>query len=443
MENTGAKTCVGGWNSAAAASKGKVIIAVADDFKCPLGWDTLLLNLAPKGWIDGEYVVHVDDGYVRSLCTLAILTRKRYDKFGYIFYDRYSSMFADTEFGDVASRDGVIIEAMHLLFEHMHCDCGKRPKDKVDEEHASRIRWTEGEQLYNFRKRCGFPLDSGPKAVAASGVKPKDKGMEFCVYMQVIKDDFCLYEVCTRLMEEGVKTFFWSEPDKYWSGEPLAAEAKVGLDAIAKRLTDAGATLYRKAFSVDEATVPGDSRIKIETRIRNASLDWIRSEGFCHILVVDGDELWLRGTLDKIKPYVLQGAQAVSTGLIPVVGLPGYPVEGATDGAVVYVGAKTKFKECRSPYQCMRIPLPCMYHFTGTRRTMDEVLKKHRRSGHYDDKDYDFEGWIANKLPNIKPGEKDIHMYKPYQIWKQIRDWNEKDLKEIPETLYSYLGIRS
>ena len=80
--NDGAKTCVAGWNSAAAATTGKVIIAVADDFWPPQGWDALLLALAPKGWIEGEYVVHVNDGYVRSLCTLAILTRKRYARFG-------------------------------------------------------------------------------------------------------------------------------------------------------------------------------------------------------------------------------------------------------------------------------------------------------------------------------------------------------------------------
>lgn len=442
VENVGPKTCVAGWNAAAAASTGKVIIAVADDFKPPQSWDRLLLSLAPKDWINGEYVVHVDDGYVRSLCTLAILTRKRYDRFGYLFYPRYSSMFVDTEFGDVAARDGVILEAMHLLFEHMHCDCGKRAKDAVDIEHASSVRWTEGEQLYNFRKRCGFPLDAGPKAVAAPTTKAKEKSSNFAVYMQVIKDDFCLYEVCARMMEEGANTFFWSEPDKYWSGEPLDPADRIQLDAVAERLKNAGACIHRKVFSVEEATITGDSRIKVETRVRNSSLDWIRAEGYDQILVVDGDELWFKGTLKRIQPYIQQGAPAVSTGLIPVVGLPGYPIEGATDGAVVYIGAKTKFKECRSPFQCMRVPIPCIYHFTGTRKTMDEVLKKHRRSGHYDDKDYDFEGWIAHKLPNIKPGEKDIHMYKPYQIWKQVRDWTPRDLAEIPESLYSWLGIQ-
>ena len=67
-------------------------------------------------------------------------------------------MFCDTEFTDVAYRYGVVIEAMHLLFEHLHPDCNKRSRDSNDVHHASKERWNSGETLYNSRKLHGFPI---------------------------------------------------------------------------------------------------------------------------------------------------------------------------------------------------------------------------------------------------------------------------------------------
>jgi len=43
--------------------------------------------------------------------------------------------------------------------------------------------------------------------------------------------------------------------------------------------------------------VPPAFGIQVETHARNEALSWIRARGFNHILVVDGDELWRRGTM--------------------------------------------------------------------------------------------------------------------------------------------------
>jgi len=127
--------------------------------------------------------------------------------------------------------------------------------------------------------------------------------------------------------------------------------------------------------------------------------------------------------------------------MIPVIGLPGYPIEFAQDLAVVYIGGNLNFKSCRTPtIRQTIIPFPRIYHFTGTRRTMEETIVKHRRSGHYDDPDYDFEGWIKNILPNVQPGLKNAHMYKKYQIWPSVRDWRSDEVSQIPSSLIRYLG---
>jgi hypothetical protein len=441
--NMGSKDCNAGWNCAAEATTGKVIIAVADDFVPPNNWDTLLLGLEPKGWEDGEYVVHINDGYVKTLCTLPILTRKRYDRFGYLYYPKYRSMFNDTEFTEVSYRDGVVIDAQQLLFEHMHPDCGKRPRDSVDLVHGSKERWNASEMLFNFRKAHGFPIDDGPKAQQGAKAEPVKANETFAVYMQVTKDDLCLFEVCKRMMEEGVKDFFWAEPDEYWSDEPVLPEQKAELDAVAARLVEAGANLRRKVFKVKDYRFKGDTRIVVETRLRNDSLAWVRSEGFKHILIVDGDELWMRGTLDILRPYIKQGHAAVSSYMIPVIGLPGYPVDRASDLAVVYIGGTVTFRSCRTPtVKQTVVQMHRIFHFTGTRRTMEETIAKHRRGGHYDDPDYDFEGWIANILPNIKPGLQNAHMYKPFQIWPEVRAFRPEELAELPESLHPYLGVQ-
>ena len=448
--NTGAKTCVGGWNAAAAVSTGKVIIAVADDFVPPQNWDALLLSIAPKGWEDGEHVIKVEDGYVHNIFVLSILTRKRYERFGYIFYPKYLSLFCDTEFGEVATRDGVVLEANHLLFEHCHPDCFKRPRDGVDMVHASKERWNAGEMLFNFRRAQGFPIDDGPLAEKYAVEREQKKlstpkaNERYVAYMQVTKDDLCLLDVCNRLVEEGVSDFCFCQPDQYWSGEAIDEKDSAEVVKVAETLAAQGQTVHRKVFHVDSFRLPGDTRILVETRVRNESLNWIRSLGYQHILVVDGDELWIRGALTIVKGYVEQGHKAISVHMVPVIGVPGYPVDAATDVAVVYVGNDVVFKVCRSPYVPQTIVYrPLIYHFTGTRKGMEECVKKHRRGGHYDDPDYDFEGWLKDKLPNIKPGMKDAHMYKPRQIWPRVRAWRVDEMAQMPEVVRSYLGTET
>lgn len=448
--NNGDKTCVAGWNVAAAASKGKIIITVADDFNPPQNWDALLLALEPKGWEDGEHVVKVEDGYVHNIFVISILTRKRYERFGYVFYPKYLSLFCDTEFGEVALRDGVVIEANHLLFEHCHPDCGKRPRDGVDLVHASQERWNAGEMLFNFRRGRGFPIDDGPlaekyaAAQAQTELSSRKTNDRYVAYMQVTKDDLCLLDVCNRLVEEGVRDFCFCQPDQYWSGEPVEAADSAQVNTIISTLRATGVTVHQKLFYVDAYRMPGDTRILVETRVRNESLAWIRSLGYQHILVVDGDELWIRGTLDIVKAYVNQGHKAVSVHMVPVIGVPGYPVDSATDVAVVYVAPDVVFKVCRSPYvQQTIVYRPLIYHFTGTRKGMEETIKKHRRGGHYDDPDYDFEGWLKDKLPNIKPGMQNAHMYKPRQIWPRVRAWRPDELAAMPEVVRSYLGTET
>lgn len=444
--NYGSKNCVDGWNAAAAATTGKVIIAVADDFVPPQDWDEKLLALPPAGWVDGEYVVHVNDGFIGHIFTLAILTRKRYDRFGYLWYPGYESMFVDTEFGDVAQRDGVVIDAMHLLFEHLHHANKKRLKDANDAAHENPVRWKRGEMLYNFRKARGFPLDAGPKAVVVSGAPVK---REYVAYLQVNRDDICLFETCERLFIEGVRTFYFSVPSEYWDARKTSMEDIASVKLVSDRIVALGAKVNTKIFKVPLYRFESDTRIDTETRLRNDSLAWIRADGHQDILIIDGDELWLPGTLQTVDEFVAQGHTAISTQMIPVIGLPGYPVDQATDVAVVYIGGACQFKACRTPMAAQFvINRPQIIHFTGTRRTMDEIIAKHRTSGHYDDPEYLFEEWLETVLPHINPdhipvwknGMRGYHMYTKFQIWPRVRHWRPEEYAVIPASLRDFVA---
>lgn len=386
----------------------------------------------------------------------------------------YLSHNCDTEFGEVAKRDGVVINAQHLLFEHLHPDCQKRQRDAADLSHASKERWNRGEMLFNTRKAMNFPLDSGPTrgtpmkvqvgpsphpgtavTIGQPGPAPVSAApavkAEYCAYLQVTKNDFCLEEVCDRLREEGVNTFFMAIPDEYWFTKASVPDEEVAqVEAVATSQRSKGATVHTKRFDVSTYRFPGDALIVVEARLRNDSLSWIRSHGFDRILIVDGDELWFRGILSAIDACVREGAQSVSCRMVPVIGFPGYPVDKATDLAVVYIGGTAVFHECRTPrISPMKLPMPMVFHFTATRRTMEEIAAKMRVGGHYDDKDYLFDEWIEKVLPHIKPGfqhtwpsgHKGLHMYNPYQIWPNVRNWRPEELVQIPSSLHPFLAI--
>ncbi len=435
--------CVRGWNLAASKAEGKVLVQVTDDMVPPDAWDIKLRALEPATWMDEDWAIHVEDGYVHNIMVLAIITKVRYDRFGYFFYPEYQSLFCDTELTEVAYREKRVIEAKHLLFEHRHPDCQKRERDAVDLVHASKERWVLGEKLFNFRKRHHFPVDAGPNA-------NKDKpatapGLNFCVYVQATRDDLCLFEVCKRMIEEGVNDFFFSVPDEYWSGRPTPPEHIEQVKQVAQQVAQIGGRVQLMVHRVKSYRWPGDSRIRVETRVRNDALAAIRDQGFEHVLIVDGDELWKRGTLRFVETLIDKyHPTSINCLMVPVVGFPGYPIDGATDVAVIYVNSSVPFKECRTPIgDQFRIQMPLVIHFTGTRRSMEETVQKHKDSGHYDDPDYDFDGWLKNTLPNIKPGLKNVHMFKKYQIWPAVRHWLAEEIQQIPQSVWPYLAIES
>ena len=51
---------------------------------------------------------------------------------------------------------------------------------------------------------------------------PTVKPTDFVCYMQVVRDDFFLYETCKRIFEQGVRMFYFHIPVNLWNQSAIA-----------------------------------------------------------------------------------------------------------------------------------------------------------------------------------------------------------------------------
>lgn len=139
-------------NHAATVCTGNLIIAISDDFVCPDGWDTLLLNeLAGKT----DYVVKTQDGLQPFIHTLPIMDRVFYNRLGYIYQPEYNHMYADEELAEVGKLLNRTI-TLPYLFKHEHYSTGINPKDEVNATNDSFM--SPDKVTYQARKAKNFDV---------------------------------------------------------------------------------------------------------------------------------------------------------------------------------------------------------------------------------------------------------------------------------------------
>lgn len=175
VRNTGRRCYVDGVNLAAAASTGDVLIVNADDqYPCER-WDDALGAIFDEG-IEGrsigdDFVIEVSTNtpaeHNRGIIVMPILSRERYERFGWVFYPEYESMMADNDFAAMAKRDGVVIDARHLVFPHKHWINQQRERDAQDDAQNRQEAYALGSRLFNARKAinfAGIPPKADPAA---------------------------------------------------------------------------------------------------------------------------------------------------------------------------------------------------------------------------------------------------------------------------------------
>jgi hypothetical protein len=156
-------------NAAAAATSGEILVGNMDDLFPPEHWDTLIRRAIPS--TAGQYVIHCSTGSPsdKTLINAGAMTRRRYERMGYILHPSYESMYADNEFSEVARRDGVVISRLDIQFVHRHPAFSRAQlMDDVYRSQNAGEKYQRGLENYERRKALGFPRVSEPQPVTST-----------------------------------------------------------------------------------------------------------------------------------------------------------------------------------------------------------------------------------------------------------------------------------
>jgi hypothetical protein len=99
------------------------ILLLASDDMIPVqkGYDTIIRTKMRETFPDGDGVLFFNDGYMNhTLNTLVICGSKYYQRFGYIYYPEYKSVFCDNEFTDVANQLKKQVYFNQVIIKHEH-----------------------------------------------------------------------------------------------------------------------------------------------------------------------------------------------------------------------------------------------------------------------------------------------------------------------------------
>ncbi len=141
-------------NSGAKLAAWPILVCISDDFDCPQNWDELILqNIDPEK----EEALRINDTIMKFDCmSLPIMTKKLYDKLGYIYYPKYTGLFADTDLLEQCKRMGVLKTNIDLIFPHNHYINGKAKFDATYARHNNKKSFELGKRIFDQRKLNNF-----------------------------------------------------------------------------------------------------------------------------------------------------------------------------------------------------------------------------------------------------------------------------------------------
>jgi hypothetical protein len=136
-----------------------VLILASDDMNPQFkGWDSIIRKQMRLHFKDGDGCLWFNDGHQNRICTLSILGKKYYERFGYIYHPSYVSLWCDNEFTEVAQSLGKLIYSPLVLFYHEH-PMWTNDQSKNDELYKHNEGFYRLDQRnYQSRKQQGFPI---------------------------------------------------------------------------------------------------------------------------------------------------------------------------------------------------------------------------------------------------------------------------------------------
>ncbi|PCJ57935.1 MAG: hypothetical protein COA65_08730 [Rhodospirillaceae bacterium] len=140
--------------------KGKdwdIIVLISDDMIPQIdGWDEIIRQAMTKYYPDTDGTLWFNDGYQDRICTLCIIGRKYFDRFGFIYHPDYNSLFCDNEFTEVAKGLDKMTYFTACIFRHEHF--ANNPQIKRDKLYdRNEAFFNIDKATYERRKAEGFP----------------------------------------------------------------------------------------------------------------------------------------------------------------------------------------------------------------------------------------------------------------------------------------------
>ncbi len=142
-----------------------ILVLASDDMICQAkGWDTILRMEMATHFPDTDGTLFHWDGDPATrkhnngngLCTMCILGRKYFDRFGYIYHPEYWSLWCDNEYTDVAQQLNKMYFSESVLFKHDHySNNGKQPDQLMK---RTQSYWARDKAVYDKRKLINFGL---------------------------------------------------------------------------------------------------------------------------------------------------------------------------------------------------------------------------------------------------------------------------------------------
>ena len=135
------------------------VLYLAQDDMLPIvqDWDERMLNLVFGGFPDLDGCIWPPDGYGNSqtTSTVVLMGRQWYERFQYIYYPEYKSVYCDNEYTDVALSYDKIRKVPDRLIEHKWV--GVNGRDALCDRNESTANYEHDRQLFVERTLAGFP----------------------------------------------------------------------------------------------------------------------------------------------------------------------------------------------------------------------------------------------------------------------------------------------
>lgn len=269
------------------------------------------------------------------------------------------------------------------------------------------------------------------------------------LHVMAAADDLCLEDAVRSVLQQAVPLRESVEvvitiPDTLRDGSPNPPDNIAEVQAIAVRND------WESELLTTSDIYPSEDRPIAHAEERNLAVSAFRSR-FDYIIVLDSDELWMPGTLEKITRLAEANISALSVHYLPVLGSPGYPIDGALDELPACLRCDVEFRYARSWRMPGEYPEGFRwaragagaFHFTMVRRTREKLREKILTSSHYGEKHYHYDQWFNETFPLIKPGMTDVSYYadaKFRHVWPLVRHFTAAEWASIPEHLKAFLG---